>query len=434
MLTRSFDDLRATSPDGGLCLEALSADNGNELFRDGALVEGSSYWAFQNNFRYRLMDAQSAAPLWQHWQERGEGSPVAAWVSNDGYVVVHAHLLGSVTDQLLFFTRTGEKALVVVIGPEGTDPDIQLERAPKRKRGGRRGPRPRVAVWADRHVRVWTTGPFWSQGSFATFVRDGDATYFSLRAGWGRRLLVDLGAMVPLDEGAAKGVEAAIEAAETAHALDVLAELVAQAEPEASDWRRWQDVGGALAVVIAWRLSAAVPLLRRVEAHRGRSSSTASAVLGNDWDCTRCSLARSLARLALRALGQEPAAGGNYAFVRSAAGFPRGDAPELSTAAPAEAWRIARATPPGASGLDVLATAGPPDFIHKVSRKVDRYYASSELWDYDGPESTARIVWSIPETSKRSVTEQPRRVVQVVDRPPAWRGDERLLAILGFGE
>ncbi|WP_437308075.1 hypothetical protein [Sorangium sp. So ce388] len=74
MTARSFADLRATSPDGGLCLEALSADNGDELVRDGALVKGSSYGFFQENFRYRLIDARSQAPLWQHWQDRGEGS------------------------------------------------------------------------------------------------------------------------------------------------------------------------------------------------------------------------------------------------------------------------------------------------------------------------------------------------------------------------
>ncbi|WP_438033705.1 hypothetical protein [Sorangium sp. So ce204] len=431
MTARSFADLRATSPDGGLCLEALSADNGNELVRDGALVKGSSYRIFQKNFRYRLMDARNQAPLWQHWQDRSEGSPVAAWVSNDGYVVVHAHPL-SVTDQLLFFTRAGEKALVVVIAPEGADPGIVPERAPKRRRDRRHGPRPRVVLWADRHVCVSTAGPIWSQGSLMTFVRDGDATYFSLRAGWGRRLIVDLGAMAPLDEGAAKGVEAAIEAVETERALGVLSEFVAQAEPEASDWRRWRDVEGALAVVIARRPPDAVPLLRRVEARRGRSSSSASAVLGKGSHCTHRSSTRSLARLALRALGQEPAAGGNYAFVRSDASFPREGDAEVPTAAPAAAWRVARATPSGASALDVLATAGPPDFIHKVSRQVDRYYASSELWDYDGPESTTRIVWSIPETSKRSVTEQPRQVVRVVDGPPVWQGDERLLVILGF--
>ena len=421
MTARSFADLRATSPDGGLFLEALSADNGNALGRDGVLVKGSSYGVFQEKFRYRLIDARSQAPLWEHWQDRGEGAPVAVWVSNDGYVVVHAHPPGWVTDQLLFFTRAGEKALVVGIEPE---------RAPKRDRQRER--RPRVVLWADRHVCASTAGPMWSQGSLTTFVCDGDATYFSLRAGWGRRLIVDLGAMAPLDEGAAKGVEAAIEAVETERALGVLSELVAQAEPEATDWRRWRDVAGALAVVMARRPPGAVPLLRRVEARRVGSFPSPSAVLGKGSHFMNRSSTRSLARLALRALGQEPAAGGNYAFVRSDASFPREGDPEAPTAAPADAWRVARATPSGASPLDVLATAGPPDFIHKVSRKVDRYYAWSELWDYDGPESTTRIVWSMPETSERSVTEQPRQVVQVVDEPTAWQGDERLLMILGF--
>jgi hypothetical protein len=61
----------------------------------------------------------------------------------------------------------------------------------------------------------------------------------------------------------------------------------------------------------------------------------------------------------------------------------------------------------------------------------DKYYVWSEVWDYDGPETTTRRVWSLPESSRRDVTDVPRHVVRV-DEIPLAEVEERVLAALRY--
>jgi hypothetical protein len=119
MTRRSYPDLHVLSPGGKLSLEALSPDNGNDLVRDGTRVKGTTLGSFQKNFRYRLAETGNQTPLWERWQSDDEGSPVSALVADSGHVVIRAHSMDWVSDELLFIDPRGVKRLAVVVTTEG---------------------------------------------------------------------------------------------------------------------------------------------------------------------------------------------------------------------------------------------------------------------------------------------------------------------------
>ncbi|APR78845.1 Hypothetical protein A7982_04192 [Minicystis rosea] len=91
MTARSYRDLRVSSPNGTLVLEALSPDNGNDLLRDGEHIPGDDTGYFQRNFRYQLLRADNETVVWERWQSPHEKSPVCGVVSDEGYVVLRTH-------------------------------------------------------------------------------------------------------------------------------------------------------------------------------------------------------------------------------------------------------------------------------------------------------------------------------------------------------
>lgn len=75
---------------------------------------------------------------------------------------------------------------------------------------------------------------------------------------------------------------------------------------------------------------------------------------------------------------------------------------------------------------------GSPDFIQRTSKKLGRFHVWSEVWDYDGPDATTRLIWSYPESSRREAVQQRRRLVRVEVSPAGWRDLDRLLSMLGL--
>jgi hypothetical protein len=428
MTRRSYPDLSVSSRNGRLTLEALSPDNGNELERNGARGKGDTYRSFQGNFRYRLVQTDSKTVLWERWQSEDEGSPVSGLVSDEGYVVVRANFLGWGSDELLFIDPEGKKRLVVVVAVEGYTADGPARSNPKSQSEHA------TVVWNDQHVQPTSAGPMWTAGSFETFPCSSDASYFCLRTAWGRRLVVDLRSMTPLEDSApTDDVRAMVEAEERRHALDVLQNLAPLVQAGDADRSERRRVEGALVVAMAQKISEAAPLLRQLQLARSTGSCCSCSVLGARWH-SYDNVIRSLARLALRFIGEEPSPGGNYSFAIGFPGAPRDEAAtarEGSVSTPSQAWELAKATPSGSTARWVLSNLGAPDFIRRKSKKVDERYVWSEVWEYDGPATTTRLTWSFPETSRREIADLPREVMQV-DELTAWQERDRLLAILGF--
>jgi hypothetical protein len=327
------------------------------------------------------------------------------------------------SDQLLFINPRGEKRLVVVVAAEGHSGEET-----RRRRGK---PVHTTVVWNDEHVQVTTAGPIWTAGSFETFPSSPEAAYFCLRTGWGRRLLVDLHGMTLVEQSAlSEDVLALVVAEERKAALDALRSLVPVIQSGHADWSQRRRIEGALVVVMAHRISEAASLLRQLESARRAESWSSCPVLGARWHGGH-EVVRSLARLALRFIGEEPSPGGNYTFSARLPGAPHDEAAVASAATPSGAWDLAKTTTPGSTGEAVLSDLGPPDFIRRQSKKVDEYYVWSEIWDYDGPLTTTRITWSFPEASRREIADQPRHVARV-EELAAWQEPDRLLSILGF--
>jgi hypothetical protein len=429
MTRRSYSDLRVSSPGGKLRLEAASPDNGNELVRDGAPLRGETFGSFQRNFRYRLVETHTETVLWERWQSTGEGSPVSALVSDEGYVVVRAHFLEWGSEELLFVTPGGQKRLVIVVAAEGYLDDRPLRATPKQRRDKLQTA---TLLWTDEHIQVTTAGPSWTAGSFETFPSSPEASYFCLRTAWGRRLIVDLRRMALIEESALTDAQALVEREERRQALDALRCLAPMVRSGEADWSQRFLVQGALAVVVAQKIPEAAPVLRELEATRSAGSWRPCSVLGAGWYADH-NVVRSLARLALRFVGEEPSPGGNYTFTPRFPGAASGEAETVTAPAamPPRAYELAKGAVPGSTAEWVLASLGPPDFIAREDRNVDKLHVWSEVWDYDGPENTTRLVWSFPESSRREIAAQPRTIVRV-EVVESWKKPERLLAVLGF--
>ena len=412
MTSRIYSDLRVSSSSGKFRLEALSKDN-------------------RAGFHYRLSDTSSQQVVWVRRQERGEGSPVSGLVSDDGVVVIRASLDWA-SEQLLFIDVTGKTRLAIIVSA-GDRAEAQAGKGGKAKAA--RPAQPTV-VWKDDHVEASSAGPLWSAGAVETFPASPEieASYFCLRTAWGRRLIVDLASMKLVEESfLTEELQALVEGEERTRALDALAALAASVQSGVADGFQQSRVEGAVVVAMTQKIAEAGPFLHQLERAQSGGSRTACAVIGERWYSDHNAV-RALARLALRFLGEEPAPGGNYAFTSALPGAPRDDAnsfPAASIAAPAKAWELAKAAPPGVAAEWVLANLGAPDFIRREKRKVDKYFVWSEVWDYDGPTTTTRLMWSFPEASRRGVADVARTVAEV-EVVEAWQDPARLMAVLGF--
>jgi hypothetical protein len=284
MTDRSYADLRALSPSGKLRLECLSAENENEVVLPGV---STSSFGLQRHFRYQLIDTVTGGVLWERWQEDKEGSPVAARVSDDGYVVVRAHYLKWEREDLIFFALTGEKKLVVVLKaamsvkvpveqPESVSKKKLRQKQKAERRRLRANPkRFDTVVWIDPHIGISSARPTWARGSSETFVSQASTTFYSLRAGWGRRLIVDLPSMSLMPESLDAQLLSAITTEERKQAVESLQSLCQSTQESYSSWDSRQRILSALVLVIAHEMTETVANLRVLEGRpAGRSSNT----------------------------------------------------------------------------------------------------------------------------------------------------------------
>jgi len=398
LTNRSFPDVHATSPNGRYRLDATSPDNANP-----------DHWGyFQRSFRYVLTDLIDQTVVWEREQE-GEQSPCTAFVSDDGDVVIRAGRHPAVADHLVFYTRGGVPRLKVEL-EEGFGASVGAEvrvRKPKRKRH-------RKLARIRRTDVVWRTGTlppwFWPFASVVCFAPGGASNHFCLRLVSGRRLIVNLADFAILEDDAAEQAAALFAQDESAMSLNALR------APNALLLRGTYRQLGAILLAAEHRLEAASPFLRRLQYTPNPTPTSTCHVFGEGGKRSQNSI-RATSRIALRILGDEATAEGNYGFV--VGGRPARIAPSVG-----EPWRRALSAPIGSSPATVLATVGSPDFIEVRSEKVDRWSAHSESWDYDGPEETIRLVWSMPEWSD---SREPQRLERIERIVPDW--SERMLRV-----
>jgi hypothetical protein len=362
--------------------------------------------------------------------ERGELA-LAAVVSDDGYVVVRAHYMDWASEDLMFFDTNGDKRLVVMVSAQEYVNDDVVEEPTEQEKLRIERPAPITVLWRDPHVQPSTAGPFWELGSCETFVTFSATRFYSLRTGWGRRMIVDLAAMSLMPDSPDESLLDLIEHEEKKTALEALQLLCQTPQESDPDWNSRRRVASSLVLVIAHELKETVPSLRVLEGRKEGGMSGSSHVLGGGWT-QAYNLVQPLARLALRFVGEEPSVGGNYVFHQGSRSSRPGhdERPRAATASPPRAWEVAKNIQPGATPDQVLLAAGSPDCIASRSKKAGKYFVWSEVWDYDGPESTTRLVWSIPEMWRQEDRDKPRELAEVQVIPPAWREPSRLLELI----
>ncbi len=255
---RFYPNSSATSPDGRYRVDAKSPEN-----QPGAAQ------AFAGNFTYTLTDLKSNEVLWTRRQpmtrEKAssrswsrESSPTVLFITNEGLVVA---LLAD--DSILVLDpsdgrKRGEAAI--------------LDAFPQAQR--------------DIFVSRSTAGPIWEKGSAWYFVSVAAAkgstpkTYFVVRPYWGHRLVVDLETVEHVDLGAfhaassaaglagagarERDIVLACIAEETRAAIAALEREIAATSAE-QGYRRYREVGAALASVVLLRIVEAGPLLEAIE-------------------------------------------------------------------------------------------------------------------------------------------------------------------------
>jgi len=335
-----------------------------------------------------LRHATTGTTIWQRPHDAGAARPVAAWVADDGAVVLRCHSGDWATEELVLVDAAGRSRLTVTVGP----PSLPL--------------RDRV-VWLDPQVRPTTAGPRWAAASLGLFA----AGVFSLRTVWGRRLVVDR-QQACLVASPTDALAYTLDTAETRRAMELLG-------ADALD----RDTLSACATTLAaHRVSDAVPLLREAlaAASAGFDQGGTGHVFGKGE--RRCHTTRAVTSLALRRLGAQPSQEPAYRWTRADGPVPM--APRSTSASDA-----ARHLPPGTGPTEVLAVLGAPDFVDVVSERVGEVYRWSEVWDYDGPEDTARLHWSMPRDDAEAL--HPRRLAEVCSVPAAERPHlHRLLRLL----
>ena len=420
MTQRGYDDLFCSSRDGGLRLEAVSADNGNALMRDGVEVEGRGFRAFQRNFRYRLVEVPSGRVRWERWQDERECSPVEAYVSDGGHVVVRAHFMDWASEDLLFFGPDGEKRLTVTVCRSGNPAPTQTGES---------------VAWHDDHVLPGSAGPTWAWGSFETFP-DVDGPHFSLRTAWGRRLVVDLREMKRVDAPEILR-SPSIDRAERIEAMAVLEALVDGVVAGTATPRERSLVLGAVNVAAAHAVLEVEPWLRALEGIEpartdwGRSCDA----LGGGWGRSSPQL-RTLARIALRSIGREPSSEPGTLFEGTHGRRPEGPgldiaARDASSAQCHPGGRGARAVRVGEDARSLLARLGAPDYVCERKVRTEKGYGRLEVWEYDDATSTTRITWEMPPRVKRGESPPPSAVAEVeVLEPAAWSRVDRTLELL----
>jgi hypothetical protein len=388
---RYYPDIVETSPDGRLRLEVKSKENA------GGNVP------FARNFVYTLYDVKSSKIVWSReqpkfdWanlQQQGdeEGSPIAAYVHDSGYVAVW-----TADQKLMILDNRGRIAVAVSI----------LDSFPQAER--------------EKYVRWSTAGPLWSEESHWYYFTAGGKLHFGIRTWWDRRILVCLpDAKQVADEGPVREAATAAEREFTTATLRRASEAARWLPQEriaeygdANDRSRNEVRQLYAAIHLASRLgiTETVPLLQDLErvphfgssCSGGRDETPAGQVMVGSY---RYDSYRSEIQLAIRRLGGTPLGRPTKEmFVADGSGIwgkPYHPKPQATP----RAERVS-AVKDTMAAKEVVDTIGEPDYI------LSGWPVADEHWEYDidvKKPYTLRIVW------------KDRKIVRTerID-PPVWK-------------
>lgn len=361
-----YPDLVVTSPGGRCRLEARSPDNAG---RDPGGNHQRVIWGgYQKNFVYAVSRVADGATLWRR-ELRGEMSPVAAWVHDDGWaVVVTLHV---------FFSH------LLVLSPEG-DRVARFDVCNDLLKGH------------ERELNAGSAGPWWHAGGFAYFVELDGRPHWAILTLYGRRVVIDLATARRGDASSP-----AFDRHEREWALGRLREA-ADAVPlgrESMPRRALQGARTACRLAGELRLREAAPLLQAIEPCDLGGIGCGGPVLqdpngGGVRLRMKAHALRQSAQLALRMLGVEPEGYAPYAL-RTAAEEGRPSTPIAAPERLPDRDRRAEAVTPGWETRAVIDHLGAPD------------HASYGRWEYElslEAARTLRVEWSDDLTRVEEVT------------------------------
>ncbi|MFO0798338.1 MAG: hypothetical protein U0804_12745 [Gemmataceae bacterium] len=417
-----YPDRTATSDGGRYTLEACSPDNGTIPYRDGPKPTDGTMprrqGPFQRGFRYQLLDNRPTEPapdggrrvVWERWQNNGEHSPHELVVSEEGWAVIRTH--GSfISPEVIVVAPDGHDLARVLVVAAGEAPVADPDRTSS------------AFVWPLAHLHHTTAGDLWSSHSWPCFFRHAGAPYFSWRASWGQRLVIDLTrGTVHADHTVPTELIAAAAAEEQRGASSLLSSLSgrmdevrgllarrADRDDNVELWGRIWQADAAIHLAGVHRIRACVPFLREWEDTDAESQSTGSVsmpgwYLGTGWF-------RPQAQHALKLLGEVPRGLPAYGFVSSVSD----ERHPMAEAVADRAERALRVTREMTAG-EVLQLLGSPDFIRRQFHRVGERGHWSERWEYDfwsgAGWTTRRLTWE--EGDGRG------RMVSVEDVSPDW--------------
>lgn len=321
---RYYSDRDVSSSEGLVRFTAVSPDNAGPRPRP-----------FADDFVYTLYDKITGKTVWTRNQPAGEGSPKAARVHNDGWVV-----LWTSRDQIVIL-----------------DKDVGHVRA-----------RYSIIDQFDRseqaaHVHPTTAGPMWAAFARLEFFDHEGEVYFVIRTGWGKHLIahVKTGQFIPDNDPVAVAYKADVNA----WALATLETHLQEPAQLSMDQRNQasRETMRAIVTVAGNRTPGAVELLRKAEAVdiAKPTAITMDMVLyfPGDRIYFQEHRIRLAAQMALRLLGEEPAPlPSTSVLLNTAADVDRQViAEELAQPRHEGAEQIAA----GMGLLDVLRLIGPPD-------------------------------------------------------------------------
>lgn len=378
----NYPDITRTSPSGILRLEVRSPDNDPVAPRDDPENGARQFWGgFQRDFTYTVLRCDSSEVVWRRNAADGDGlldRPCAAWVSDQGHVVVITR--SPFTSDLCLLDTAGDTSFWCDVAS-----DVLEDHS---------------------HELHWTSaGPHWNEGGIGLFFETPSSKYFCFRTVLGRQVVLNLEA-AHLERqheallGRLKETQAEW-ALNTVRAASQDARLFQERADDEETWELITSVWPAIRWCGTDRLSAAIPFLETLE------SSPLWAGCGLGWPMPNVgkTLLVNLAlvpvvQTSLRLLGREPAGHSAYWL--------------CDRSGPSQKSRIhvPQCLPDRARRLDTLRkTMSPHEVVECVGMPDERW----PMWDYDlltsseGP-CTVRVTWDCH-------TEH----IESIDRvPPAW--------------
>jgi len=242
------------------------------------------------------------------------------------------------------------------------------------------------------------------------FFRHAGDPYFSWRASWGQRLVIDLSHAVAFtdeQEVSAELMAAVVEAEKQgvvallgglSSRIDEVRSLLSRTKEndEAEQnplLERIREASAALHLVGVHRIRECLPFLREWESLDMPRYSMGSSAMTGHWSL-ETQYFRPIVQHSLKLLGEEPQGFATFNFVaRENETRRRFPVPDHVADRQERAALVSREM----SAEEVLTKLGAPDYIRRRSRQVGSLYEWSEDWEYDfragGGWVTLRLTW-----------------------------------------